>query len=271
MERIDIDSGSARLACHKEGRGPTIVLLHAGVADGRSWADLQRALASSYRTVAYDRRGFGESIYQFEPFSHAGDLSAVIARAGGEDVVLVGNSMGGALAIDFALEHTDLVRALVLIGTAVTGAPELDVDTEEETRIEAAIQAAETRGDVDEVNRLEAWLWLDGGGQPEGRVVDPTRALFLDMNRAALLAPDPGEEETAGAAFDRLENLKQPVLLMVGDLDITYTRELNRIMTRRLPNAQSVIVTGVAHLPQMEEPQLIAGLIDEFVSNLDQT
>jgi pimeloyl-ACP methyl ester carboxylesterase len=269
-ERIEIEQGLASLVCNVEGTESSIVLLHAGVADRRSWAGVQRVLASTHRTIAYDRRGFGDTRYDREPFSHVSDLAAVVERFGAEGVVLVGNSIGGALAIDFALEHPEKVRALVLVAAAVSGASPLDVDTDQEASIEAEIEAAEADGDLEEVNRLEAWLWLDGGGQAEGRVGGAERALFLDMNRVALNAPDPGPAVDTPPAFDRLHELSIPVLLLVGDLDISYMHELARIMTERLPHARSMRIPGLAHLPQMEQPELIAGLIAGFGWNLDR-
>ena len=270
MKRLAVESGSARLVCSVEGTGSSIVLLHAGVADRRSWADVQHILAPTYRTIAYDRRGFGETRYDPETFSHLSDAAAVVQHLGVDHAVLVGNSMGGALAIDFALEHSGTVRALVLIASAVSGAPPLNVDTDQESSIEAALIAADAAGDLDEVNRLEAWLWLDGGGQPEGRVGDPERTLFLDMNRIALNAPDPGTELDTLEAFDRLPGLGIPVLLLVGDLDITYSREMTRILAERLPRSRSLTVPGSAHLPQLERPELVAGLIADFVSSVDE-
>ena len=116
-DRFDVDG----LAAVRWGAGtPRYVLLHAGVADSRAWDAVAPALDGP--SVAYDRRGFGGTPPGPEGFRHLDDLLAVLdAVAGDEPVWLIGNSMGGALAIDAALEAPERFAGLVLIGPGVSG------------------------------------------------------------------------------------------------------------------------------------------------------
>ena len=124
MDReLHIPSGNARLATTAAGSGDVIIFLHAGVADRRMWRPQLDAFAAGHRVVAYDRRGFGETACTPEPFSHLDDLRAVHRATTAEPALLVGCSMGGGLAMDYALAHPAAVRALVLVGSAVSGAP----------------------------------------------------------------------------------------------------------------------------------------------------
>ena len=109
---------------------------------------------------------------------------------------LAGASAGGGLALDAALIAPRRVAGLVVMGTAVSGAPEpeLDADTK---RFDSLLEQAYAARDAQEINRLETWLWLDGPGQPEGRVGGPARKLALDMNAAII---GNGVPETEGAA-----------------------------------------------------------------------
>ena len=135
-------------------------------------------LAGTADMVAYDRRGFGESPTSQSTFRHMDDLAAVMRQVTGEPAWLVGSSQGGRVAIDTALAYPELVAGLILLAPAVSGAPEvgdLDAATEE---LDELITAAEAAGDVGETNRLEARLWLDGPGQPEGRVDGASRELL---------------------------------------------------------------------------------------------
>ncbi len=99
----------------------------------------------------------------------ARDLLAVLDRVGAEPAWLVGASAGGGLALDTALLAPDRVAGLVLLGTAISGAPEPYVDPDAQ-RLYARLDAALAAGNLDEINRLETWLWLDGPAAPEGRV-----------------------------------------------------------------------------------------------------
>jgi pimeloyl-ACP methyl ester carboxylesterase len=218
-----------------------VLLFHAGVTDRRSWAPLVEALGPGHSTIDFDRRGFGETRYQPEPHSHENDALAVLdaTGAGSAPVAAVGASMGGQAALELA--HPERVAALVLIGSAVRGAPHTDHAElpQPERRLSEAIEAAEATGDLDAVNRLEAQRRLDGPTAPEGRVSGATRELFLAMNGTALTAADPGPQIQVPAAWDRLTDVAAPTLVLVGDLDIvdcqTPRRRAGRTHPRRPP------------------------------------
>jgi pimeloyl-ACP methyl ester carboxylesterase len=99
----------------------------------------------------------------------------------------------GGTAIDLALANPGRVSALILIGSSVSGAPYSDITQEPIASIVKAAEDAETTGDLDELHRQEAHLWLDGPTAPEGRVGGGVRELFLEMNGRALRTPDPGD------------------------------------------------------------------------------
>ena len=157
------------------GDGPLVAFLHAGVTDRRSWNQVVPLLTQSVSRVTYDRRGFGQTSVSSAPFSHVDDLLAVLVACTDEPAWLVGSSMGGGLALDAALMAPELVAGLVLIAPAVDGGGEFELDPDT-ARIDRLLDQAIEDEDLDEVNRLETWLWLDGPGQPEGRVSDPVRS-----------------------------------------------------------------------------------------------
>jgi pimeloyl-ACP methyl ester carboxylesterase len=119
-------SGCAKLAFDIAGaeHAADVLLIHAGVADRRSWAHVVERLAPEHRCVAFDMRGFGETTYEREDgWSQVADALAVLDAAGLSRPILVACSIGGEIAIDLALAYPQRIAALVLIGTAVRGAP----------------------------------------------------------------------------------------------------------------------------------------------------
>ncbi len=251
--------------------GPPVVLLHAGVADRRGWRAVAEALAAAGReVVAYDRRGFGETpppAPGAPPFSHLDDLLAVLdAVAQDGPAVLVGNSMGGALALDLAIAAPGRVAALVLVAPAVSGGPEPDpVALDPATRaVVEDLEAADAAGDRDALNRAEVRLWLDGPGAPEGRVGGEARALALAMNGRALEhglpegAGDPGVDAHAA-----LERVAAPTLVVLGELDVPWSNERALEAAARIPGARTRTLGGVAHLPGLERPGELAALVLE--------
>lgn len=267
--RFDVPSGAATLVCERWGDGPpTAVLLHAGVADRRSWAPVAQRLAGEDLTaVAYDRRGFGETVAPPEAFTHARDLLRVLDACRADCAWLVGSSQGGRVAIDLALERPDRVAGLVLVAPAVSGAPEAMPSSEAEARLAGLIEAAEERDDIGELNRREVHLWLDGPEQPEGRVSGQARELVLEMNGLALAADDPGDAGEPPDAWARLAAIDAPTLVLWGDLDLRSARERSASVARLIPGARTRIVPGTAHLPHLERPDEVAGEIAAFASS----
>jgi pimeloyl-ACP methyl ester carboxylesterase len=266
-ERFDVSRNGTSLAGDRwPGGGQTVLLLHEGVADRRGWAETAGLLAPEVTVVAYDRRGYGQTPVSAEPFSHLDDLLAVLDAAGPGPVWLVGASAGGGLALDAALVAPERIAGLVVMGTAVSGAPEpqLDADTK---RFDASLERAYEARDADEINRLETWLWLDGPGQPEGRVGGAARELALDMNAVIIANNVPEAEGSAGVdAWNRLTEIKVPVTVACGDLDVPFLVDRCRLLADRLPAARHQVLTGMAHQPYLESASLVAELIRSAVT-----
>lgn len=265
-ELVSVEVPGGRLAVERwagPGAGSMLVLLHAGVTDRRSWSAVVPHLTIDHTVVAYDRRGFGESPPAQEPFTHVTDLRAVLDVVAADAVWLVGCSQGGRIALDAVLTYPDRVAGLVLINPAVSGAPN-DVEADEMTaRLSEQIEAADAAGDLAEVNRLEARLWLDGPAGPEGRVSGPVRDLFLAMNAITLRSA--AESEQTGnsglPAWTRLGEITVPVTVAGSELDIEVLRVRSQQLAERLPNATGRELVSVAHLPELEDPSAVADLV----------
>ena len=222
------------------GNGPAVLLMHAGVTDRRSWVPLTEHLGDGYRTIAYDRRGFGETRYEPEPHDPVADAIAVLDAEGAD------RCRGDRCVERRTVEHRadarppERVSSLVLIGAGTRGGPE-DDPTELSEEVQAlwrAYEAAEEGDDLDALNRIEAHAWLDGWSAPEGRVQGPIRDLFLEMNAAVLAAPDPGPEQERPPAWDLVAAIEVPTLVLFGALDVVLPRRqraLRRVDRRRSP------------------------------------
>jgi pimeloyl-ACP methyl ester carboxylesterase len=273
MARFTIPAGDAMLAGERWTGGapsPPIVLLHAGVADRRAWNDVAEALAArGGDVVAYDRRGFGETTGNSPDFRHLDDLLVVLDETADGPAWLVGSSQGGLLALDLALSHPERVAGLVLLAPAVSGEPEPEPeDLDNATRrLSDAIDEAYEAGHLDELNRLEVELWLDGPAGPQGRVGGPARALALDMNAIALRSDVPEDAGGSGLdAWSRLEEIRGPATLAWGELDVPIVIDRCRELAERLPAVRGTrVLSGTAHLPYLEQPHAVAELIREAV------
>jgi pimeloyl-ACP methyl ester carboxylesterase len=265
---MQITSGNATLAAESHGSGtPDVLLMHAGVTDQRAWPHVVAALPER-RCLTFDARGYGRTTYAPQDgWSPVDDALAVLDAYDVPSAVVIGSSMGGRTSIDLALTHPERVRALILIGPAVSGAPEPTYEPEV-LALDDEWENAEERGDQATLNRIEARVWLDGPTAPEGRVTGSARDLFLEMNAQALDADDPGERRDDAAAWDRLSEIGVPVLVMVGEHDLRYIKENCTHAVRSIAGTRFVELPGVAHLPHLEADETVLGETAAFISAL---
>lgn len=263
-----IAAPGAEIAAEIAGEGEAIVFLHAGVGDRRMWRAQMDAFAPSHRAIAYDRRGFGLTKYVEQTSDWLDDLQRVLDAANVDRAVLVGCSQGGRIALNFALAEPARVRGLMLIASAISGAPTPSFPPKIQTLLDA-IDAAETKGDLDGVNALEAQAWLDGPLSPAGRVSGDARALFLDMNGIALRAPPTGEiVDRFDNAYARLGEIAAPALVVSCGRDFPHIQTRDRYLAQTLQQATLAEIPDSAHLPSVEQPAHVCALLRDLLKTL---
>ncbi|HET7270663.1 MAG TPA: alpha/beta hydrolase, partial [Rubrobacter sp.] len=193
-------------------------------------------------------------------------LRGVLDFLGVERAHLVGCSMGGGAALDFALEYPERTGNLVLVGSAVGGfMPDFDPPRQWDEII-----AADEAGDLERISELEVQIWVDGPERSPDDVDASIRDLVREMNLIALQneASELGEEwEPEPPAADRLPDIQAPTLLIVGDEDQPRIFAAADLLERELPNARKVIMPGTAHLPSMERPEEFNRIVLDFLQN----
>jgi pimeloyl-ACP methyl ester carboxylesterase len=262
---FEISFDGAIIRGEADGFGIPVVFLHSGVTDRRMWADQMTALAAEgYHVVSYDRRGFGQTETADVPFNHLVDLEAVLDQLSIHAAIFVGSSMGGGLALDFAIEHPERTIALVLIGTAVTGGEDAEVP-DEAAGLEDAYEYAIERGNLESANKVLAHMWLDGPLSEANRVSGPVRELFLAMSAIQLNHPELTQEEFPEPAIDAVGNITAPTLLVVGELDFPDIVDRHEDLSEEIENAFAVVLEDTAHFPSMERPDLFDPILFEFL------
>jgi pimeloyl-ACP methyl ester carboxylesterase len=264
---VNIDG--AQIYYETAGRGTPFVMIHAGVADSRQWNNEFAFFAPNYQVLRYDMRGYGKSEPVDGEFSHMSDLVSILdALEIQEPLVVMGCSMGGGLAMDFALTHPSRVKALIMVGSGPSGL-KLDVPTLPKfAEVEKAFEA----GDLDQVAELETQIWFDGSGRSPQQVNQAMRSLAYEMNRRALdyEAKELGKRlpSTETPAFDRLPNLDIPVLVIVGAHDTPYILAAADYMVEHIPSARKAKIEDAAHLSNMDHPYEFQTIVRTFLESL---
>jgi 2-hydroxy-6-oxonona-2,4-dienedioate hydrolase len=264
---VKIDN--AKIYYEAAGEGTPLVMIHAGVADSRQWNNEFAFFSQSYQVIRYDMRGYGKSEPVDGEFSHIDDLVLLLDTLEiHSPFIIMGCSMGGGLAMDFALTHPLRVKALIMVDSGPSG---LDLDVPAPSKFAEAEQAFEA-GDLDLLAEIETQIWFDGTGRTPVQVNQTMRKLLYDMNRLALshefknLGKRKPNIQTP--AFERIESLKIPVLIIVGKHDTPYILAAADFMNERIKSSRKIIMEDAAHLPNMDQPQEFQRVVKEFMMSV---
>jgi pimeloyl-ACP methyl ester carboxylesterase len=261
-----LDTAGARIYYEVEGSGEPLLMIHAGVANLRMWDDQVAALRGAYRVIRYDTRGFGRTETDAVTFSNRADIAAVLDHLGESSAHVVGLSRGGMIALDFAIEFPDRVRSLVVAAGGIGGYESPD-EVDESTWVEPE-KYVEAR-DWDAIADWETAYWADGPGQPTDRVDPSVRARVHDW----ILTNYRAEKEEGvprpltPPAIERLGELRAPLLVIVGTIDDSGTRESCRHLAATVPGARLEVFEGAAHMLNLEQPERFNRLLREFLGS----
>jgi len=250
----------AELYYEAAGQGQPLVLLHDGLLDRRVWDDQFVAFARLYRTIRYDRRGYGKSSAPERPFSDVSDLYYLLRYLGTEKAYLMGVSNGGKVALEFALEHPRIVAALVLVGPNLGG---YRPSEEKQRRVSEILSVARERG-------AEAGVeaWMEDPFYPPAKERSAARERVRRIARESLppLLSAPGfREEADPSTVKRLSRVIAPTLILMGERDDRDNREIASILGSRLPRSDKKVFSGCGHLVNLERPEAFHRVVTDFL------
>ncbi len=247
------------------GSGVPLVLVHGFSLDRRMWDDQFAFLATEYRVIRYDVRGFGNSTdVPVQPYSYPDDLMRLMDHIGIEAAHLVGLSMGGAIVVDFAVEHPERVLSLVPVDAPLDGVEWL---TNFGTRVGIAARLANQIG-MD--SALDLWL--------EDELLAP--AMNNSDCAAALeeiIRDYTGWHWTSGAksmsrdthTSELLNKIVSPTLVIVGEHDLIDFHAMGDVMAEGIDGAHKVVIPNIGHMSNMEDPVAFNALLHGFLSGIE--
>ncbi len=252
------------------GQGETVVVLHGMTGSTQDWANQIRVLSPNYRVVALDMRGHGKSAappgeeeYSIPIFTE--DVFGLLKLLNIEKCCLVGHSVGGFIALQFALKHQDMLAALVPVDTAsgqIAGAP----------------GAAQLRQKLDELARsqgLEAAFEYDAANNPmrierfqkhpELKEISRRKVLMTSVNGYIYCPRGSAKRETL---TPRLSEIKVPTLIYWGEEDSPFTQAV-QVLKEGIPDSELVTVKGVGHSPHEEAPEVFNEALVKFLGRVN--
>lgn len=254
-----------------QGVGDPVVLIHGLTLDLRMWDAQVAALAEHYRVIRYDVIGHGQSsgLSSSLPNGSVRDweyLGELLDQLDVEKAHVVGLSMGGGIAINFALAYPDRVQTLTPMDSRISG---YNVPSALVERFNNYINVSSTKGVQ---VALPMWandpLFSPANSQPvvreqlEQMVIEDHGALgvgayFQWPNPQKIANPSP-------SALSRLGQIAAPTLAMVGEFDLVDFQLQADILKTNIPNSTKVVVPGSGHMSNMEEPEFVNAALLEF-------
>jgi len=251
-----------RLYYEVAGSGEPVVLVHAFTLDTRMWDDQFEVLARDFRVIRYDARGFGKSPppKPGEAYSNADDLAALLDKLDARKAHVVGLSMGGRFALDYAVTYPDGLRSLVVIDGVIGG---WQWSREWLTAYAPVVEAGRRR-DLAQAKSLWLGLPLFAPARAQAPVGARLKQMVDDYSGWHFVNQNP-ERAVSPPAVGRLGAIRAPTLVLVGERDLPDFQRMAERLERDIPGARRATVDGAGHMANMEAPEAVNKALAAFL------
>jgi len=251
-----------RIAVEHAGQGELVVFLHGIGGNRRNWNSQVAAFAPHLHAAAWDARGYGDSDDYDGPLSftdYADDLVRVLDHFGAPRAHVVGLSMGGRIAMDFAARHQERLKTLVLCDThkGFAGWSEEKKRAFIASRKEPLVAGKEPKDIAEPVART--LVGPNASKEALGELIDSMSRLhktsYIKSIEASVMMP----------VRDDLDRIAVPTLVLVGSHDRLTPVEAARELTAEIAGAEFVIIDDAGHLPNIEQPAAFNAAVLAFL------
>lgn len=273
-----VESGSLRLSyldwsC-SAAQAATIVFLHGGRLTAHAWDLVCLGLRDTYRCIALDLRGHGESAWspdaRYEVAAYSADVAALVARENPQSFGIVGHSLGGVVAAHFASRAPRALNAIAIV----------DAGPHARSNIES-VRIREFASETENARTLDDFVAEAIAFNPRRDPTSLRHSLLHNLrprsDGALAWKYDPAPYEIARAAdrqldharvWERVEGIAVPALLVRGGASATLTPDEARELAGRLPRGRLATVEGAGHSVQGDRPQELTVVLRDFFSSV---
>lgn len=259
--------GNAKIYYEEKGDGVPVIMIHGGFIDRRMWDSQFDYFSKDYRVIRYDVRNHGLTTSGADVFTNYDDLNAIMDTLKINKAVVMGLSMGGLIAIDFALAHPEKVIALIPVSTGISGFDKKDDGWKEFDR---NINIEFGKNSVDGAVDCMLKAWTDGPYRTPGQVDKKVREKVSMMLKSTFDKPDtmraPGKLNPS--ANGRLPEIKAPVLTVYGNLDMQGIINIAGRIENEIKGSGKVMIKDAAHMVNMEYPDEFNKITEKFLSEI---
>ena len=265
-----------RVAYRDVGRGPVLLLIHGMAGSSATWQSIIPQLSKKYRVIAPDLLGHGKSAKPRGDYSlgaFAVWLRDLLDELGVRRATVIGQSLGGGIAMQFAYQHRDYCERLVLIGSGGLG-PDLSplLRVLAAPGAEFVLPVVAPQPVLNLGNKLGTWLSSAGIQAPRaGQMWQAYSSLSDPGARQAFLRTLRSVVDHRGQAVSALNKLHLtadlPTLLIWGDRDRIIPVSHAYAAHDALTGSRLEVLDGVGHFPHAEAPTAVANILEDFIAS----
>lgn len=262
-DKVMVPNGELYFEEIGKGKSP-LILVHAGFSDHREWTHQMREFGKEYNTIAYDQRGSGNSSIIKTGFSPADDLKAIIDHLKIEKTSLVGHSIGGTIALDFALQYPERVSSLILVASGLNGYTWSGEYLELMKKVWSVPQPEEMTKQF-----LSAPFYAISMGESsiKSEIETITKENFqkvltwetFDARDVHWFFPE---------SISKLRNIKIPTFVIYGDKDSEDIKQIAKLLSKSIQNVKTTQIKNADHLLNFEKPNELNKLVLDFLSGI---
>ena len=264
---IPLNSGS--IYYESSGKGKPIVFVHAGFQDHRMWNAQAEYFKKDYKVIVFDNPGHGHSISGHERPTAAHVIKTLMDSLKLAKAVVVGLSLGGAMSLDFAIQHQERVEKLVLVGSGLSGWDEdRKVDTTTTQYVKALFGALEAK-DTTLAAKTFVNYWYAGPNRNQTHIDTAVWKYGMKTTLDNML-----KHKVSGwpqfakpAAILQLSKIQMPVLIITGTQDMPEVLLMNKWLKEHIKGAQQIFVENTAHMVNLEKPDLFNQILHQFLKH----
>ncbi|HEY7545582.1 MAG TPA: alpha/beta hydrolase [Blastocatellia bacterium] len=242
---------------------PLVLISGGGLMDRRGWDDQFETFAKYHKVIRYDIRGIGKSARPADTFSHSQDLYELLKFLKVEKAHILGLSFGGGIAVDFALEHPDMIDGLILASTGTSSDAKAEANLQSLSALSAIVKKEGLPHAIQLILSAPSFISSENSAAQE-----KIRQIYLDNSDVfetdfpLVRLWQPAEP----AASERLSEIRARSLIMMGEQDSPAYKQITEQLASSIVGAKKVVISGAAHAIHLDKPKELNQVALDFLS-----
>ncbi|RUS46524.1 alpha/beta fold hydrolase [Cohnella sp. AR92] len=256
------EANGAKLHASIKGQGDSVLLVHGGYSNMSVWDEHVDEIASQFKAIRYDQRGYGQSSGPSGPFSYYEDIKSILDYYQVNNTHIVASSFGGSAAIDFTLRYPEYVNKLILVGPSINGVNYPFRMKWEGILDYLRVNRAGMEKAADVFLQKNFWSYMVPQEEERKRrfkEIYTSNAVFYNSKQS-------WQRPLTPHAIHRLEEIRKPLLIIEPENDHPFNKKVCEIIHSRVKDSEKIVMNNSGHYPHLEHPSEFTSILLEYLN-----